>query len=1347
MAKYRITSIPQSLPKAQLGLFKKRKKKEDQNSIINYKPLSEETIVQGIEPQSGYGFTYNTPALPTVGTFPTYDIGPQDYGRPRTPEEEANTFAEPFNWTHGETIPAHDDTYMVQSDPFGNSLLRMFHNESLAGQMGIPYSGNKMIPRTVNIPERFVPDYFKPVTETGEPLKCTDGKIAYKGQCITKEALEIILERELEINKHQWDEEFVNKQIAHNKYLDALYVKNMEIAQREKAQSLKERYNEYIENFKKSKKSTKIDAFDIYDTNQLNEMVPVIGDDGKVVMDKETGKPKMQTRRTALGTQYLLIDNHGSTGTTSAWPLNIVADRIYNNGFQPEQFKNIWKFNKDHVKQLKEQVGSLMTNAKNIYDNEAYNRILKKAVELNITPEEAAKMVAGKNSSFGYAEGLTKNYAPKVQKAINDAFNEVMIKTGSDADAEKLSPTQKQLMITLENVYDDQFLSINGGRYVTGADGSKIWMPPGGGANIIPLPAESTAVRNKVGTWTTNPITKKKQWIAPNNNTAYENYQSEQLIKEQQNQAAQIQYAALRKLIESPDITDEERLKIYNDPKKIEKLITDYANWYYSPEGEKDFMPEQTQGEYRYTPGHLKSDFKITANGAQWYPGTYGNGRYIDGPVDMVYPEKYVTGPGRGILGMGMRLLNKPLLGIIGSTAAPWLTGGNLLSAYGIYNAVRPNGTISEAYDKFSEGKYREGAVLSGLGLLELAPAVSMISKGAKLLKSTPRFFEYTAPSGRTFGLGNANLPNIINASNEQEYINLLNASTAPQLKNVFSTEADIINAEKALQRGEMIPKYTFTNSPKTQLQLEQAFQNSPNMRDFFLKNTGFNLTEGQPFQFGTLTKPPIYQTKIGQFSFGPRRFTPAKFEGLQEPFGYSQTSNNNLLGFKNGGYLPQAQGGLIALAKNLSKGLAIPVSSTVSALRKIPATYTAIAEGGNLFQNAFMKPVNASLMNIAYNNLAQGLYNNQYMKPITDMVGSISSNDANYLLTDYLADSNDYYGKLNQAVEEAFPVDPTLPERPVYELDYSNIGPFNDNTLRFAHRRGNAQTLLDLGYFGDEVTPLDLYKMARTDESMNTVTKNAIDFDRTGYRQVTGSIRPTGNILDGYGPRGFVRYDMRRQAYGAPRSEFENMDLRGVNKADPKSVAEYQATSIPMEQYGYRAGVHDMPEQDALYLASLPQKPSYGPYQFKVKQNLDWTGDWRDWMQKYVHNKPTLYLNANRENDLSKIYFNIGSAKGVPGRATDPLTNTARGTGLHTRQWISGKGNQIGIIDPTFRFTDLHKMSAEDYLEMEREKEDLIKLFNTGWRGHYKKGGVSMKLSKKEIDQYIKDGYIIEDE
>jgi len=438
----------------------------------------------------------------------------------------------------------------------------------------------------------------------------------------------------------------------------------------------------------------------------------------------------------------------------------------------------------------------------------------------------------------------------------------------------------------------------------------------------------------------------------------------------------------------------------------------------------------------------------------------------------------------------------------------------------------------------------------------------------------------------------------------------------------------------------------------------------------------------------------------------------------------------SNQIPFKKGGYLPKAQTGLIKTAANLGSN----TSSIISSLRNLPSTFNAISEGGNLFQNLWTNPINSALMNSAYESLAKGLYKNQSIQPLTDMLGSISNTDAKYLLTDALNQTDNPYEDLSNLMSNV-------------DVDYSNIGDFNRNTLDFANRRGHAQKLLDLGYVGDEVTPLDLYKMARTNDSMNAITRNAIDFDRTGYRQVKGQLTPIGNLQDGYGPRGQFQYDMRKRSSGAPRSEFENMDLRGVDKSNPLSIAEYQATSIPMEQYGYRAGVPDMSQQDALYLTSLPTRQSYGPYQFKIKQDLDLSGNWKDWMQKYVYDKPTLHLNANRENDLSKIYFNVGAAKGVQGYPTDPATNMARGTGLHTRQWISGKGNQIGSIDPTFRFTDLKNMSAEDYLEMEREKEGLIKLFNTGWRGQYKKGGVAMKLSKKEINQYIKDGYIIEDQ
>ena len=219
MAKYRITSIPQSLPKAQLGLFKKK----------NTAPLWE---------------------AQSIPVFPDQESSIEDVMPKRTAEEEANTFAEPFFWSEGKTIPSEDYSYMGISNPLGeNPFLKNLYNDSLAGQMGITNPETKMVPRTVKLAEQFIPDYFAPVTETGETLKCTDGKVAYKGQCVTQDALTIILQREQETERFQAKEDFRNKQIAHNKMLDDLYIKNMQIAQEEKKLSQKIKYDDYIKDF------------------------------------------------------------------------------------------------------------------------------------------------------------------------------------------------------------------------------------------------------------------------------------------------------------------------------------------------------------------------------------------------------------------------------------------------------------------------------------------------------------------------------------------------------------------------------------------------------------------------------------------------------------------------------------------------------------------------------------------------------------------------------------------------------------------------------------------------------------------------------------------------------------------------------------------------------------------------------------------------------------------------------------------------------------------------------------------------------------------------------------------
>ena len=142
--------------------------------------------------------------------------------------------------------------------------------------------------------------------------------------------------------------------------------------------------------------------------------------------------------------------------------------------------------------------------------------------------------------------------------------------------------------------------------------------------------------------------------------------------------------------------------------------------------------------------------------------------------------------------------------------------------------------------------------------------------------------------------------------------------------------------------------------------------------------------------------------------------------------------------------------------------------------------------------------------MNSAYESLAQALYKNQSIQPLTDMLGSISNTDAKYLLTDALNQTNNPYEDLSNLMSNV-------------DVDYSNIGDFNRNTLDFAKRRHAAGSLKELGYVGQDVNDLDLYKMAASEEAMNKVMQNAIAHDRTGYRQVSGKFNPTGKYLGGY--------------------------------------------------------------------------------------------------------------------------------------------------------------------------------------------------------------------------------------
>ena len=652
--------------------------------------------------------------------------------------------------------------------------------------------------------------------------------------------------------------------------------------------------------------------------------------------------------------------------------------------------------------------------------------------------------------------------------------------------------------------------------------------------------------------------------------------------------------------------------------------------------------------------------------------------------------------------------LNK--LGLPGQLASNYFH--KQLPAYNFQLATK---TLPQGVIDISRGDIASGLSNLGQAALFLPPAIRSINK------RLPRI-EYQTPSGKTIGIGTNNVPNLQFAKTPKEWLELYKLNSIKNAKNLGLPEEELIGLEKAISEGEILGTYNTEGlsfqRPQSQEELFRRLSFDPNTLEMGLYQEPKKL-----FNFGP-----------GQFQTGSK-FTPLTFDKFVPRVPKYWTQNPaGLLGYKYGGQLPKAQpGGLIETASKISKSFK-PISTIVSSLKSIPsAGFSKTAIDQMLFDQAFQ-------------GLSSAIYKNPDIQSMMDMMSaSLSDKDAQYLLSDYLnnsTDSADAWDKLNEALEASQPTTETG------EFDWKNFGDFNQNTIDFARRRHAAGLLKELGYVGQDVNDQDLYKMAASEEAMNKVMQNAITHDRTGYRQVSGKFSPTGEYLGGYDPMR-RQYDMFRPL-NMDISEVDNMLFKNVDRSNPLSLAPYQATHIPMEPYGYRAGVESTDKYDALYLSSVPVKQEYGPYQFKIQRPLDFsTGNWQDWLEKYIYGKKTykkdLKENLRTFNPL-EVYDDVGYNQGKKNIFNIEL-GIPTGSGMHTRYWYSGLGNEPGIIDPDFQFMDLQNMSAEDYMEMERYKQGIIDKYNTGWRGEYKKGGMPMKLSKLEIDKYIEDGYIIEDE
>lgn len=1517
MKKYRITSIPQSLPKAQLGWFKNRRKRISGTGFQKRNKSSQDTEyeeqevpVQKIKRNSAAPL-WEAQSIPV---FPNQDFSIENVMPKRTAEEQANTFAEPFFWSQGETIPAHDATYMVQSDPFGESLLRNFHNQSLAGQMGISYSGDKMIPRTVQIQEKFIPDYFKPVTETGENLKCTDGKIAYKGQCVTQEALEIILQRELEIQNFQDNEEFMNKQIEFNNKLLEERKKNYELQQKQADEQRINRINEYLEDFKKSKKKDAIPPLEIFSTEDLNEIIPVTDENGNPVIDEKTGEPKTQTVKEYFKSGYLVIDDYqGYKGRTALWPLEVVGQRIINNGFQPTQFKTLWNFNDNEVKQVKEQLGDVMKEAKDVYDATAYKRIFDKALELGIDPEDAAAQVAGKNSEFGFASALKRDYAPKVEKTINDALDKFFKDARANVDKEDYSYTkgfnfaesevpvygkdEDGKEVLLGNTFDpitahaewwvsqgktekekqSRRKQVEAIRNKTYADINKQYADVSPQTYINPnVPRSDRMETLQAETNKLNAINENQQ-LLEKRNAATQDKRYEELAKLTNfskdfgaymlSRSGEQIKQTLKNVYNSSNLTDAEKAKILNALNKKDTPFVDnllkskYTNAFGQNADQiisELLNPENLAARWEHDQKHSISSFtprKELTTGEKvwdalsnldrtaWAAGqAFGSGRDFSdlmwgsgkptmsnnewrelarkdpnlkaqldqrdwlnyNPLSMIgetinafnpanwsdemirgYNESGWSGlrdrtsqlgwdavseaakfipagqtaslvknfaaaknafnAAKGFgkilpaLNVGFTGLNYGIntLGYPGRYAANWLTKSTIPFAF---DAITKE--IPEGIEEFSEGNIGTGIGDIAYGVFGALPAVQGIRS---INTRIPRIFQYTTPKGRTFGIGNSNLPNITTAEKPEQFISLITSSNAPQLKNLYSAEADIINAEKALASGEAFPRYTFTHPEKTQLQLEKAYQNL-GPKEFMLKNLGFKIAEGQPTQFGTFSQPIKYPTRFGEFTFGPKRFYPANFEGIDfKNSTYAPgTGPAGLTGFKNGGYLPKAQYGIIGET----------TSALSKTLRNLPSIYTSIAEGENLFKHAWKSPamrfdLNASnkmFLSLDRMPQSQALFNAiQTHTPETTL--------NKILAKDYEISSSPYTGRHASQINE---------EKKQMLSDMLKTAKISSQEPIVLSRRINLDNpelySLESGIYRPN-RPLS-FSAGRDAVGNQSYSGGS---DRLVMRLKPGEYNIFKNPYQTLDPDELLQYEEFLRRYGARTlPEFttqemidNNIGMSKFNRIfERELITPYEASFGELGRVKNNFGGFDVVAE---------------PIDLKIKQPTWVRPSNQDLMREFnvEHEKKGLgffnsegdFINAANQgvvrNVTPDLDLTIGNRSFTP--TAQDLINLSKGY----RSWGSPYRNE-GTIQSIYEglnqggnmtmpmvieYGDGFKRILSGNTRMDAARHLGLTPQALFIKAPFKKGGVSLKLSKKEIDQYIKDGYIVEDE
>lgn len=382
MKKYRVTSIPQSLPQAKRGRTVKLRK----NKVNKDKGFGKRRYTQGIFRGDNRRLLKRNQGDEQLDNYTNYT--------PTDPETEVQM-----------DLPQQDYTWNTGTEVYRPGYFdELFEKE---------YTSDKF-------DEYFTFGNLGKDTETGDYIDCPAGYTPYKGECIPDDEARKLYDREYE---KFWDAENEKER----KRQEEFQARIKELEEKSAAQREKWRLEKYDETFQKSKKRDKIDPQYIVPAQYLeNQQTPVYNEDGSVKTD-ENGNPITQSALEGAKSSHYVQKNED--GTYSLYPKSMMYDRIVNKGFFNNEFEQYWELD---PKQVEEQLGDVQNLARQEYDNTMLKKIYDKTLEEG---KDVNTVISELPTSLGYTDAMTTQFQPRLSKEIQTQYDQLAKALMEDYDA------------------------------------------------------------------------------------------------------------------------------------------------------------------------------------------------------------------------------------------------------------------------------------------------------------------------------------------------------------------------------------------------------------------------------------------------------------------------------------------------------------------------------------------------------------------------------------------------------------------------------------------------------------------------------------------------------------------------------------------------------------------------------------------------------------------------------------------------------------------------------------------------------------------------------------------------